>query len=205
VKRPLLVAVLLSGACYGSQMSSCETGSGPSPTPTPTPIVVASATPTPSPSPTTDPCSYPVTGLRLSGPVSPLVNEVFKIDVTPVSAAGLLEGELDRCNKGRTPRVEFVSLGLRCVGQCSGYGPQFIASTTGAFTIRIRLEGVTEDFVGTAVRPSLLPPCKKFFCPDPGGTPTPTPRPEPTPDGMGEDPIPPPPPLPLPTLYLNHR
>jgi len=154
VKRRLLyLALLTSVACYAGQQSACETGGGPTPLPpTPTPTATPSPTPTPSPAPTVDPCSYPVTGLRLSGPIAPLVNEVFKIDVTPISQAGPLEGDLDRCNRNRTPIVESMSAGLRCVGQCSGFGPQFASSTAGAFSIRIRLEGVSEVFAGTVTK-----------------------------------------------------
>lgn len=187
-----LLIFAFTAACYGSQQSACETGGGPTPIPpTPTPTATPKDRPSPSPSPTVDPCSYPVTGLRLVGPILPNIGEVFKIDVTPVSQVGLLEGDLDRCNRNRTPIVESMSVGLRCVGQCSGFGPQFVSNTLGAFTIRIRLEGISEVFAGTIVNglsptpkstatptptpaPSpLLNPCKKFLCP----TPSPSPRP----------------------------
>lgn len=114
-------------------------------------------TPTPSPSPGTsatpvDPCKASVTAINLSGPLSVKVGDVFRISVTPVSASGPLEGSLDRCNNGRVPFVESMSDNLRCVGECSGYGPQFAAEGVGSFLVRIRVDAVSQTFGGTVTR-----------------------------------------------------
>lgn len=85
MKRSLVLASLFTIACYGSQQSACETGSGPSPTPTPT------ATPSPSPTPTPTPLAVNDCGrefadvdfLFLGGPSTLPVGERGRYDLTP--------------------------------------------------------------------------------------------------------------------------
>lgn len=149
-RRTLAVLMLVATAgCY----SECAAKSGSGPTPVP----FTSPTPSPSPSPSTsptpvDPCKPPVTAVNLSGPTSVPVGDVFKIHVTPVNASGPLEGALDYCNNGRVPIIESMSANLRCSGACSGFGPQFLAQGVGPFTIRIRVDNVSELFAGTITR-----------------------------------------------------
>lgn len=151
MRRPLAISLLFLTACYGAQESSC--GTGPTPVPAPTPIAIASASPTPSPTATpADPCKPPVTGVNLSGPTSVPLGDVFKIQVTPVSATGPLEGSLDYCNNGRVPFIESMSANLRCSGSCSGYGPQFLAQGVGPFEVRIRVDNASAVFSGTVTR-----------------------------------------------------
>ena len=116
-----------------------------SPTPKPSPSV--SPTPTPSPTPV-DPCR-PVVGVNLSGPTEVQIGSTFKLDVTPVSPSGPLEGSLDFCQAGRFVTIESLSANLRCVGSCSGFGPQFLAQGVGAFSITVRVEGASATFAGT--------------------------------------------------------
>jgi hypothetical protein len=150
----LLGALVALNAC---QLQRCSEGaacniskvSGPSSIPTPSPAVPA---PSPSPSATpADPCK-PVVGVNLSGPTSVPIGEVFKVDVTPVSPAGPLEGSLDYCNSGRFVTVDAISSNLRCVGSCSGFGPQFLAQGVGPFSVTIRVEGASATFAGTVSR-----------------------------------------------------
>ena len=117
----------------------------------------ASPSPSPSPSPTAtpnDPCAPPVTAVHLSGPLTVGVGEVFKVDVTPVNASGPLQGELDYCNlKGRTIYITDLSLNLRCVGQCNGFGPQFLAQGVGPFSMTIHVDSAASQFSGTVLKP----------------------------------------------------
>lgn len=124
-----------------------QTNTGPSALPSPSPSPSASATATPA-----DPCK-PVIGVNLSGPTLVPIGEVFKVDVTPVSPAGPLEGPiLDACNVGRIVTIDSLSPNLRCVGQCSGFGPQFAAQGVGPFSVTIRVEGASSTFAGTVTR-----------------------------------------------------
>lgn len=173
----LLILVGLSWACSNdcTQGAICGDHNIIAPSGTPTP-------PPPLPGATPDPCIAPVTGVDLSGPVTVLVGDVFLVDVTPISSSGRLEGPLSYCNeRGRKPEVVSTSVNVRQVGSSSAYRPQFQALAVGPFSIRIRVDNVTAEFSGTISKVSLLDPCKKFICPDPGATPGPTPRPEATP------------------------
>ena len=149
-----ILALVVLGACNFQQCKEgtvCIAGTnGPSPIPSATPV--ASVSPTPSPSPK-DPCAPPVTAVYISGPTEVSNGSTFSIDITPVSESGPLAGDLDYCNlKGRTPVVESTSANLRCVGNCSGYKPQFTAQGVGPFSIRIRVDNAHGDFSGTVLR-----------------------------------------------------
>lgn len=152
-RRAILLALAFSGACYGSQMSSCETGGGPTPIPpTPTPTATPSPTPAPSPSPTKDPCN-PVTGLLASGPAEVRLGQVIAFDLTPTTPDGRLEGRLDFCNANRFPEVARASVNLRCVGECGGWRPQFLAVALGPFEVQFKLGTVYSlTHAGTVVR-----------------------------------------------------
>lgn len=131
--------------CDGGQMNGPSALPSISPSPSPFPSA--------SPSPTVDPCAAPVTAVKLSGPREVSIGTTFEIDVTPVSASGPLEGELDYCNlKGRTPVVESMSTNLRCSGQCSGYKPSFSAQGVGPFSVRIRVDNASSEFAGTVLK-----------------------------------------------------
>lgn len=122
---------------------------GPSALPSPS----ASPSPSPSPSPTVDPCAPPVTAVKLNGPREVSIGTQFEIDVTPVSASGPLEGDLDYCNlKGRTPVIESTSANVRCSGQCSGYKLSFTAQGVGPFSIRVRVDNASAEFAGTVLK-----------------------------------------------------
>ena len=144
MKRLILYAILLTSVgCIGSCDGFFSTGPSstksekiqgtPTPTPTPTPI----ATPTPTPTP--DPCN-PVTGVIVHGPTEALVKDSLAFDVTPVSAAGKLEGKYDYCNEKRTPTIERVSANLTLSGSV-GWGTTFVANSKGAFEIQFRVDG----------------------------------------------------------------
>ncbi len=156
--RLILVALLGIAAAWALAACQLQIGDGnaaggsigPS-----TVVLPPAATPSPSPSPSAspaDPCKPPVTGINLSGPTSVPVGEVFRLNVTPVSASGPLEGVLDYCNNGRVPFVESMSSNLRRAGTGSSYGPEFAALGVGPFEIRIRVDGVSETFSGTVTR-----------------------------------------------------
>lgn len=152
LSRVLSVALLaVTVGCYSECAAKSGTG------PTPIPGVSPTPSPSPSPSPTAsatpnDPCKPPVTGVNLSGDTIVPIGTVFKIHVTPVNASGPLEGSLDYCNNGRVPIVQSMSANLRCSGACSGFGPEFLAQGVGPFSIRIRVDNVSEDFAGTVTR-----------------------------------------------------
>lgn len=131
------------GTC--GDLTASKTGSGPTAIPTPPPA--SSPTPTATATPA-DPCK-PVVGVNLSGPLTVDIGTVFKIDVTPVSPSGPLEGSLDFCNAGRFPSIESASANVRCVGSCNGFGPQFLAQGVGPFSVTIRVEGASASFSGT--------------------------------------------------------
>lgn len=148
-----LIAFAIGFACTNVCLVNCDGGqmNGPSALPSisPSPSPSQSA----SPSPTVDPCAAPVTAVKLSGPREVSIGTTFEIDVTPVSASGPLEGELDYCNlKGRTPVVESMSTNLRCSGQCSGYKPSFSAQGVGPFSVRIRVDNASSEFAGTVLK-----------------------------------------------------
>lgn len=152
-----LIVVAFLGLIAALLFSGCFLLASTGPTPAIDPVAKASPSPLPSPSasPTAspaNPCAAPVTGVNLGGPTSVPIGEVFKIHVTPVNASGPLEGALDYCNNGRVPIVESMSANLRCSGACSGFGPQFLAQGVGPFTIRIRVDNVSELFAGTVTR-----------------------------------------------------
>lgn len=136
---PLLMAVALRCGC--GDASVCGSGN----------VVSISGPSLPSPSPSVspaDPCS-PVIGLRLSGPTEVTLGATWRLDITPVSPSGPLEGILDYCNIGRFVVLEAVSPNLRCVGACSSFGPQFVAQGVGPFSVTARLLGVSATFAGT--------------------------------------------------------
>lgn len=158
--RPLRVSLALVSllgafvALQACQLQRCSEGAtctaggstGPSS------VVVPAPSPSPSSSPSpVDPCR-PVVGVNLSGPTSVPIGEVFRVDVTPVSPAGPLEGALDYCNAGRFVSIDSLSSNLRCVGSCSGFGPQFVAQGVGPFSATIRVEGASASFAGTVTR-----------------------------------------------------
>lgn len=152
--KPYLVAASLMGI-----LAACSNFALFSPSAVQVKDAPALATPTPSPSPSAspsttpaNPCTPPVTGVNLGGATSVPIGEVFRIDVTPVNASGPLEGALDYCNNGRVPIVESMSANLRCSGACSGFGPQFLAQGVGPFSVRIRVDNVSEVFAGTVTR-----------------------------------------------------
>jgi len=138
VKRALAVVFygLLAG-CYFNQ-DSCQSGTGDAPSPiiivppTPTP------TPTPSPTPTPDPCK-PLTGLIVGGPTEAFVGDILSFDITPVSAAGRLEGKYDFCNTARIVTVERVSTNLTLSGS-AGFKTSFVARAAGPFEVQFRVE-----------------------------------------------------------------
>lgn len=145
-----VIAITLPG-CFFVAATGPTPHIAPVGTPTPSPSPSASGTPTPTPTPA-NPCAPPVTGVQLSGPTAVPIGEVFKIHVTPVNASGPLEGSLDYCNNTRVPIVESISANLRCSDACSGFGPQFLAQGVGPFSIRIRVDSVSELFEGTISR-----------------------------------------------------
>jgi len=151
MKRLPFLALVALTACYSSQTSTCFTTPtppiDPTATPSPSPTIAPGASPTATPTP--DPCGGPVIGVRLDGPTSVDNGTQFKIDVTPVSSTGPLEGVLDFCNSGRFVVVENLSANLRCVGSCNGFGPQFLAQGVGPFSLTIRVEGASASFAGT--------------------------------------------------------
>lgn len=134
--------------CSEGATCSIEKFSGPSAIPSPSQQPTPTGSPTASPA---DPCR-PVVGVNLSGETSVAIGSVFKIDVTPVGPGGPLEGSLDYCQNGRFVTVESLTPNLRCVGSCSGFGPQFLAQGVGPFSVTIRVEGASATFAGT-VRP----------------------------------------------------
>ena len=76
MKRLILLVLLITVACYGSQQSAC--GSGPTPVPptptptaTPSPTATPTATPTPSPNPFV--CALPPSTAAQCSPTTPLL------------------------------------------------------------------------------------------------------------------------------------
>lgn len=135
-----------SPSCTGDNCNASASKNDPQPTPTPTP------TPTPSPSPTVDPCGGPVTGVNTSGPTLVANGTEFKVDVTPVSSVGELEGVLDYCNAKRRVRIISLTSNLRCVGDCTSFGPRFVAQGVGPFQIDLLVDTETGTFAGTVTR-----------------------------------------------------
>ena len=109
VATMLITLVLSAMACDDMQIGvfgspskvTTQTGSTPKASPSASP----SATPT-------DPCK-PVVGIKLSGPTEVVFGTTFKLDITPISPSGPLEGVLDYCNIGRVPVVESTVCHLR--------------------------------------------------------------------------------------------
>ena len=150
--RTIQAMILVSWVGFLASACLLIGSTGPSPIelrvgPTPTPSPKGSPTATPSPTPV-DPCK-PLVGVQLGGPTEVAIGSTFKIDVTPVSASGPLEGQLDYCQNGRFVVIEALSANLRCVGACQGFGPQFLAQGVGAFSITVRVEGASANFSGT--------------------------------------------------------
>lgn len=148
--RRNLIAVSFYGmlaGCYLNQ-ESCQSGTGDAPSP----IIIVPPTPTPTPSPTAsptpDPCS-PITGVIVGGPTEAVVGDLLAFDITPVSAAGKLEGKLDFCNTSRIVLVERVSANLILTGS-AGFKTTFTAKATGPFEVQFRVEAaVSPVFAGT--------------------------------------------------------
>ena len=115
------------------------------PTPTPSPKGSPTATPTATP---VDPCK-PVIGVNLSGDTEVAIGSTFVVHVTPVGPSGPMDGALDYCNASRFPSVAALSANLRCVGDCSTFGPKFLATGVGPFSVTIKVEGASATFGGT--------------------------------------------------------
>lgn len=135
-----------SPSCTGDNCNASASKNDTTPTPSPSP------TSTPLPSPTVDPCGGPVTGVNTSGPTQVAIGSQFKVNLTPVSKVGPLEGVLDYCNAGRVPRVTRLTDNVRCVGDCSSFGPQFVAQGVGPFLIEFIIDAAPGSFAGTVTR-----------------------------------------------------
>lgn len=122
MKRPLVASLLFLTACYGSQESGCQTGSGPTPTtatPTPTP------SPSPSPSVTPNPCSFTTLAIGFDDDSQHITSGTRKLlyAVTLDKDGNKL---VPSCNNGRSPSWSQTDSDF-CEVIGSGFNPNLLA------------------------------------------------------------------------------
>jgi hypothetical protein len=155
MKRPLILAILFSGACYGSQMSSCESGTGP----TPVPVVVASPSPTPSPTPvavgTPDPCSFKTLAVGFNDDSLFTLNGTRKLLYVAMldSKGSVIPGS---CQNGRFPawRVSDTSF---CEVIGGGFKPELLARSVTISKCEVTAS-LRDEFQGVTITSNVFVP-----------------------------------------------